>query len=464
MSNVNNTEVSVPSRDFLSGEPQLDKTTKQQQQRMTTPLLGSMLHDLSLYDDKSGGTGSSAAKSDARQESECYKSKTTRPLIQVLDDTPDNVVATASSDNETQHAENNSAINDYDDNNTPPPPLSFSDDDVISGTTSRTGATVETTPSSSGGFDDAFTKYSDESSPSLMEIMMADAKKARDKKQVQLRERERQRAQKGFLSREKTKGGFRKGFLLNAASGDERKVKKRLKKKEKGDNNDIYELDSNGNLTKVSEETPITVKKPPNSNKNLQFPQNDNPLFNVLNNNNQWATSPDFINTISQNPILSKGLTNSKFTAALEALRSNPKRAMEQFRHHPDVTEFLNEFCNVLGDHFTKLGEAEEAKKVTKDGCWGPLVQEAMKKRKAMEQDKTSLSWDANLTEEERQKIDDVVKNEELTQLLMDADLQRVIQECGKVPGRMRYYLADSTGYGPKLRRLIDAGLLQVAR
>ena len=59
-----------------------------------------------------------------------------------------------------------------------------------------------------------------------------------------------------------------------------------------------------------------------------------------------------------------------------------------------------------------------------------------------------------------QEKVDRVVQDQELSSILMDPAFQRVIQECG-IPGRMQMYMRDKE-VGPKLRKLIECGLLKV--
>lgn len=50
----------------------------------------------------------------------------------------------------------------------------------------------------------------------------------------------------------------------------------------------------------------------------------------------------------------------------------------------------------------------------------------------------------------------------ELSSILMDPEMQRVLQECA-LPGRMGKYMQDGK-WGPKIRMLIDNGLLKVEK
>lgn len=210
-----------------------------------------------------------------------------------------------------------------------------------------------------------------------------------------------------------------------------------------------------------------TIPKPnPTSHKNNPLHMQE--VQDAMNGNKGWAnfankdwSSPELLDRISKNPILLAGMQNPKFTAALEALKSNPKEAMKKFKDHKDVTEFLNEFCSVLGDHFTKLGETQEQNVNVTETDVGPMAYSAIQKeneRKA----KGEQSLGEGMTREEQEQIDSIMKDKDLTEILMDVDMQRVMQECSTIPGKMQMYMQHEE-YGKKLRKLIQAGLLRFA-
>jgi hypothetical protein len=67
----------------------------------------------------------------------------------------------------------------------------------------------------------------------------------------------------------------------------------------------------------------------------------------------------------------------------------------------------------------------------------GPLAQKAME-REQERQKEGKKAWDAaELEGQDRKRLDTVMQNEELTSLLMDPDMQRVMQECSLVLGSM---------------------------
>jgi len=195
--------------------------------------------------------------------------------------------------------------------------------------------------------------------------------------------------------------------------------------------------------------------------KEVQQAMNDNGSTWNKFSNTEWS-SPDLLNRISDNPIIMAGMANPKFTAALEALKSNPKEAMEKFKDHKDVTEFLKEFCSVLGHHFTKLGEEQDAnEKDLKEKDVGPMAFDAIQKEKERTA-KGEKPLNEEMSKQEREQLNAIMKDEDLTTMLMDVDMQRVIQECSNIPGKMQMYMRQED-YGKKLRKLIQAGLLRVA-
>ena len=191
-------------------------------------------------------------------------------------------------------------------------------------------------------------------------------------------------------------------------------------------------------------------------------------ISNYLSSNQHEWNTPDFMEQISQNKILSSGMVNPKFTAALEVFQSNPKKAKEQFRNHPDVIEFLAEFCKIMGKHFTALGKEHEntdnnngcSSKRKENSPMGPMAKEAIRKEKERQR-QSGKAWDDNMSHEDKHQLDKIMANEEVTSLLMDKELQSVMDECARIPGKMRMYMIHPE-YGPKLKKLIHAGLLRV--
>lgn len=44
----------------------------------------------------------------------------------------------------------------------------------------------------------------------------------------------------------------------------------------------------------------------------------------------------------------------------LQQFHQNPQETLAAAQHKPEVRKFLQEFCSVMGDHFTALADKEE--------------------------------------------------------------------------------------------------------
>jgi hypothetical protein len=224
----------------------------------------------------------------------------------------------------------------------------------------------------------------------------------------------------------------------------------------------IYELDSEGNMI------PIQPQPSPQSSI-LQEAQKA--MASHLANNTEWAT-PDLLQTISNHPKLASGMNNPKFTAALQRMQSNPKETLEKLHNEePEVVEFITEFCGVMGEHFCQLGEKQGAASVVtsneKVREMGVLEEKAMRKHKAeINQHNMQESTNQSTNHESGADMDDqvssILSNEELRSILMDTKMQQIMEECSTQSGKLQYYMRHEE-FGPKLRRLMDAGLLRIA-
>lgn len=309
---------------------------------------------------------------------------------------------------------------------------------------------------------------------SLMEQMMADALRAKHELERKKNETMRKQAKSSF--------GFKKGFLNSNKKSTKKKVANsksstdststRQPKTEQTE--PIYELDSEGNILPVANHN--QTKKDSLRIAEVQEAM-DNQSWQQAFASKSQINSPEFLQQIMNNPRLVKSMSNPKCIAALEALEKNPKEALKRFKGHDEVMEFLNEICGLLGNHFTKLGEmdnsspkenpkedvpmVQELREPTEKDV-GPIAYKAIQKEKERKKLGHNASIEHNMSKEEKDRVDAIMKNEELTMILMDTDMQQVMQECSQIPGKMQYYMRHEV-YGAKLRKLIHAGLLRVA-
>jgi hypothetical protein len=396
----------------------------------------------------------------------------------------------------------------------------------------REATSTPTTTSSTTTTPQATTTQQKQAGPTLMETMLEEATKAHAKESQEKVKRERKEA----MSSKNTSlgnGGFKKGFLNNAAkkkkkaaipntsastsANAQRQSKVQAKSKPKAsDNNDdtaVYELDGNGNLVKASDPNdssqPPIITVTPNNNGVRQRSQEDklrleevqeamkkHSLESLNLSDGNWAT-PDLTTKIAQNPRLAAGMANPKFSAALQEMQHNPKAALKKYsldgdNSNPEIWDFLHEFCGVMGEHFTAMGEAQQKQKqqhrkskVTPENTrppkqdLGPLAEAALQRnQKGIKGMGTTASDNHNITnkannhgniqqdeelsKDQKRQVDNIVSNPEMAQLLMDPAFQQILQECND-PHKFRQY-ARHPDHGPKIRKLIEAGVFQVQR
>eukprot|EP00978_Attheya_sp_CCMP212_P034561 scaffold145271_cov50-Attheya_sp.AAC.1 len=70
------------------------------------------------------------------------------------------------------------------------------------------------------------------------------------------------------------------------------------------------------------------------------------------------------------------------------------------------------------------------------------------------------MGWRSSMDDDEKTKLDEICADKELVEILMDPKMQHVMQQCS-VPGQMKKFMQHPE-YGPRIQKLIRAGLLKV--
>ncbi|KAL7541990.1 hypothetical protein ACHAXR_011732 [Thalassiosira sp. AJA248-18] len=363
--------------------------------------------------------------------------------------------------------------------------------------------------------------------PPLAEQLLVDAKMAKQKQQSQQTQREKQRAKKstfglkkGFLnsSNKSSKKTSRKNASARQGSGSSRSQVDGISKFDplKGDatvgqngdeNNLIYELDNDGNMVpslspSSSTEVPSATASSNNKNNPLHLPEVQSAMLSHLQSqSSQWAT-PDLLNSISQNhPKLASGMNDPRYMKALQSMQTNPKETLERCKKEsPEIMEWLMEFCGVMGAHFVRLGEEQdggEGNKTKKGGEskvevasldggggggstkvreMGPLEEKALRRHHVQKQNVSESSTqrkeqaDPASTQSKQHtsptnamdnQVASILADEELRSILLDPKMQKVMEECQN-GNKLRYYMGHEE-YSPKIRRLMEAGLIRFA-
>jgi len=218
------------------------------------------------------------------------------------------------------------------------------------------------------------------------------------------------------------------------------------------------------------------IKQNTDKSNPLQLPEVQSAMSSHLQTNSkQWAT-PDLLDSITQNhPKLAQGMQNPQYMSALQSMQTNPKETLERLKQtSPEIVDWLMEFCGVMGEHFVKLGEDSNSNKDKKVASSnensngtslpplpsqkireiGPLEKKALEKHQ-----KETNNTKQQLKEDE--EVSAILGDEELHSILLDPKMQEVMRECSK--GNKLHYYMSHPEFGPKLRRLVQAKLMQVA-
>lgn len=65
--------------------------------------------------------------------------------------------------------------------------------------------------------------------------------------------------------------------------------------------------------------------------------------------------TPEFMKKLASNPLLSRGLTNPRFMAAIGEFQSQPEKAKKKYANDKDVRDFMTAFYSLMGEHFTEV-------------------------------------------------------------------------------------------------------------
>ncbi|CAK4078498.1 unnamed protein product [Aphanomyces euteiches] len=185
-----------------------------------------------------------------------------------------------------------------------------------------------------------------------------------------------------------------------------------------------------------------TIRRNPASN-SLKLPEVQAAMSEMQNLKPEDWMTPDLFEKLAKDPKLSQALQNPRFTAAIQEMSTNPTAAMLKYQNDPDVGVMFKDFMNFMGHHFEHLGKIEEEKE-----------------RKSREEIQRDALKSMSTSPEEDAQVQRILADPELMDILGDPAMQQVLHACQK-PCALRSYMNDAI-YGPKIRKLADAGLVQL--
>jgi hypothetical protein len=139
-------------------------------------------------------------------------------------------------------------------------------------------------------------------------------------------------------------GGMKKGFLL----GNGKKKKSHVQ--------------GTTHSTPTDDDIPL-IKPNQSEDASRVLPEVQKAMKDVMSTleKKDWITD-DLLDKISKHPTIGSKLGDPRYSAALAHFQKNPQQAAKDYSGQPEVQAFLREFCHILGEHFTSLGEKQKPK------------------------------------------------------------------------------------------------------
>ena len=155
--------------------------------------------------------------------------------------------------------------------------------------------------------------------------------------------------------------------------------------------------------------------------------------------------------TQAKNPEMFKMMQNPMFMGALAEFQKNPGEAMQKYGSNPQVSEFFRQFCGVMGEHLSEIGDKEEAAKPKTGGA----------AQQAQQQIAPAISPG------DQAKLDAALAKPEVQAALQDPRIQRMIEDL-KLRPEMAPQITGDVMRNPELMRkvqtLVQNGILGTAR
>lgn len=229
-------------------------------------------------------------------------------------------------------------------------------------------------------------------------------------KTTKLKEKNRQKENANFC-------GFKKGFLQEQQSKPTKKksglIEVKMVDKEVDNKNILPEVQS-----AMNNQIPLLQSK-------------------------DWITS-DLLTKIMKNPKLAHQFNDPKFNEAITLFQTNPQKVLEMCKDNVELREFIQEFCALMGDHFTNLADINEESSSRKTSS-------------------NMLPTNNNdISKEDDSKIKDILSNEDTVKALQSPDIQKLLSLLRSNPmAAQRFIDGADSALRQKMQRLVDVGLLQ---
>eukprot|EP01138_Halocafeteria_seosinensis_P011150 gb/GECG01011387.1/.p1 GENE.gb/GECG01011387.1/~~gb/GECG01011387.1/.p1 ORF type:complete len:364 (+),score=87.88 gb/GECG01011387.1/:1-1092(+) len=219
---------------------------------------------------------------------------------------------------------------------------------------------------------------------------------------------------------------------------------------------------SNGTNNSTSDDIPYISKpkKDDSTDESLRFPEVQEAMREKLG-DQKWMNE-DLLKKISADHRIARGLQDPRCQQAIEDMQKDPTNAKEKYKDDPQVTEFLQAFTGLLGEHFKQMGE--------KEGEQGQGKSEGQAQEDTENFDDVMRQIDAEKLAEKAKRrevaqddddVRNVLSDPQVVSLLTDPNMQRILEESRNDPSKFSQYLRDPDTRA-KLMTLQKAGLIRI--
>ncbi|XP_071113134.1 uncharacterized protein [Haliotis cracherodii] len=190
----------------------------------------------------------------------------------------------------------------------------------------------------------------------------------------------------------------------------------------------------------VSEEDQMPFLQKNSQTNSLHLPEVEQAMKQTHSSfDNKDFVTDSLLEKVSRNKILSKHLADPMFSQAITEFQTNPQAALIKYQHNQEIQLVFKEFCELMGNHLSEFGG---------DGS---------------QHDAPSQSPQPQPCDEDMQRMQQILADAEVREILMDTDIQTLLT-CLKTDPQQaqRFVHHGGSDMKVKINKLIKAGLLQM--
>ena len=183
-----------------------------------------------------------------------------------------------------------------------------------------------------------------------------------------------------------------------------------------------------------------------------------------------WMT-PELLQRIAAEPRLVAGMQQPRFQAALQEMQRDPGATMKKYAGDAPLAEFLRCYMGILGEHFEKLGEKEDAARAAGGGGGSSsssssgssigLTPAATTVRKPTAQELARAAAAAGEAQGADEEVKRALADPRVVELLGDAEVQAMMSACRVDPGALPRYM-QQPAMRSKIQQMVQLGLLRM--